>query len=117
MSILLGPISGALIAGGVYYGFSNLIQTRTEQHRKDLHALSVRLVDTPTLVQAPPPAAARIKPHPFTSHLKSQWNNEVAALVSGVQNFDKTALNWGRSLLYGPTTNKETTTQASSSSS
>jgi len=118
MSIFLGPISGALVAGGVYYGLSNLIHTRTEQHTKDLHLLSVRLVDTPNLVQAPPSAATRIKPHPFTTQLKSQWNNEIAALVSGIQNFDKSALNWGRSLLYGPTTTEErTTTQSSSSSS
>ena len=83
-----------------------------------LHVLSVRLVETPNLVQAPPSAATRIKPHPFTSQLKSQWNNEIAALVSGIQNFDKSALNWGRSLLYGSTTTTETTTtQASSSSS
>jgi altered-inheritance-of-mitochondria protein 5 len=75
--------------------------------------LSVRLVDTPTLVQAPLSAAARIKPHPFTSQLKSQWNNEMAALVFGIQNFDKKAWNWGRSLLYGP----KKTTQASTSSS
>jgi len=116
MSIFIGPISGALVAGGVYYGLSNLIQTRTEQHKKDLHALSVRLVDTPTVVQAPPSAATRIKPHPFTSELKSQWNNEIATLVSGIQNFDKTALNWGRSLLYGPTTVEENTQTSSSSS-
>ncbi|KAH9834751.1 uncharacterized protein C8Q71DRAFT_766217 [Rhodofomes roseus] len=36
MSFLVGPISGALAAGGVYYGFSTMIQTRTEQHRTDV---------------------------------------------------------------------------------
>ncbi|KAF8957528.1 hypothetical protein BDZ97DRAFT_104269 [Flammula alnicola] len=55
MSFLVGPVSGALVAGGVYYGFSNLIQTRTEQHIKDLHALSVRLVETPNWYKHRPP--------------------------------------------------------------
>ena len=106
---------------------------RTERHKKEsvnpfrsstvvidfyyyrsLHALSVRLVDTSTLVQAPPSAAARIKPHSFTSQFKSQWNDEIAALVSGIQNFDRAALNWGRSLLYGPTIDKETSQAPSS---
>ncbi|KAF8152986.1 hypothetical protein B0H34DRAFT_87192 [Crassisporium funariophilum] len=107
MSILLGPISGALVAGGVYYGFSNLMRTRTEQHRKDLHTLSVRLVETPALIQAPPSAAARIKPHPFTSQLKSQWNHEIAVLFAGFGNIDRSALAWGRSLVYGPSSTGE----------
>ncbi|CAA7266282.1 unnamed protein product [Cyclocybe aegerita] len=102
MSFLLGPISGALVAGGVYYGFSNLMQTRTEQHKKDLHALSVRLVETPTLVQAPPSAASRIKPHPLSTEIKSRWNHEVAVLFAGFQNLDESAVAWGKSLLYGP---------------
>ncbi|PPQ68097.1 hypothetical protein CVT25_014260 [Psilocybe cyanescens] len=102
MSVLLGPLSGALVAGGVYYGFSNLMQTRTQQHIKDLHALSVRLVETPNVVLAPPSAAARIKPHNFTTELKSQWNHEIACLFKGFQNLDRSAVAWGKSLLYGP---------------
>ncbi|KAF5325071.1 hypothetical protein D9619_009899 [Psilocybe cf. subviscida] len=86
----------------VYYGFSNLMQTRTEQHIRDLRALSVRLVDTPTLVLAPTSAAARIKPHPLASEVKAQWNDHVSALFTGVANLDKTAVRWGQSLLYGP---------------
>ncbi|KAF9484067.1 hypothetical protein BDN70DRAFT_872966 [Pholiota conissans] len=115
MSFLIGPISGALVAGGVYYGFSNLMQTRTNQHIKDLHALSVRLVETPTLVQAPPPAATRIKPHPFTSEIKSQWNDEIAAVFKRIQSLDRTAVEWGRSLLYGPPTTEGKTVQTSTS--
>ncbi|KIM41352.1 hypothetical protein M413DRAFT_147015 [Hebeloma cylindrosporum] len=116
MSFLLGPISGALVAGGVYYGFSNLIQTRTEQHIKDLHALSVRLVETPTLVHAPPSAATRIKPRTFTSEVKSQWNHEVAAIFRGVHDLDKRAVEWGRSLLYGPSKVEEKSKPSTSSS-
>ncbi|KAG5720879.1 hypothetical protein E4T56_gene15244 [Termitomyces sp. T112] len=101
MSILIGPISGALVAGGVYYGFSNLISTRTEQHRRDLHALSIRLVETPSLVQAPPPAAARITHHPFASLLKAKWNQEVQSLFTGVANWDRRVQEWGKKLLYG----------------
>ncbi|KAF9556816.1 hypothetical protein CPC08DRAFT_710903 [Agrocybe pediades] len=102
MSALIGPLSGALVAGGIYYGFSNLIQTRTEQHIRDLHALSTRLVDSPNVVLAPPSAAMRVKPHPFTNELKYRWNREIAALFLGFQNLDRSVVRWGRSLLYGP---------------
>ncbi|KJA23903.1 hypothetical protein HYPSUDRAFT_137230 [Hypholoma sublateritium FD-334 SS-4] len=117
MSFLVGPISGALVAGGVYYGFSNLMQTRTEQHIKDMHALSVRLVETPTLVQAPPSAATRIRPHPLATEIKSKWNDEVAGLFLGFQNLDKRAVEWGRSLLYGPPDDEVKATTSSPSSS
>ncbi|KAJ7748404.1 hypothetical protein B0H16DRAFT_1725595 [Mycena metata] len=50
MSFVLGPVSGALVAGGLYYGYSNMMQIR-------LHKLSVRLVETPALIMAPPSAA------------------------------------------------------------
>ncbi|KAF5384443.1 hypothetical protein D9615_003408 [Tricholomella constricta] len=122
MSILIGPVSGALVAGGashlhnflqhltatkrklgctqVYYGFSNLMHTRTEQHRADLHALSVRLVSTPT-TPAPPPAAARITHHPFSSMLKDRWNHELGALFAGFGSWDRRAVAWGRRVLYG----------------
>ncbi|KAH9474564.1 hypothetical protein JR316_0013026 [Psilocybe cubensis] len=100
MSVLLGPLSGALVAGGIYYGFSNLMQTRTQQHIKDLHTLSVRLVETPNVILAPPSAAARVKPHNFTTELKARWNNEVECLFRGIQNLDRSAVEWGRTLLY-----------------
>ncbi|GLB39736.1 putative component of the MICOS complex, a large protein complex of the mitochondrial inner membrane that plays crucial roles in the maintenance of crista junctions, inner membrane architecture, and formation of contact sites to the outer membrane [Lyophyllum shimeji] len=83
MSFLIGPVSGALVAGGIYYGFSNLIHTRTDQLSKDLQTLSARLIEHPTLVQAPPPAAARITHHPFSSLLKDKWNQEIAKLFLG----------------------------------
>ncbi|KAF8902534.1 hypothetical protein CPB84DRAFT_1645003, partial [Gymnopilus junonius] len=101
MSFLLGPLSGALVAGGVYYGFSNLIRTRTQQHITDLHNLSVRLVETPTLVPAPDPAATRVKPHAFSAELKSRWNEQIAALFTNVHSLDRTAVEWGKSLVYG----------------
>ncbi|RDB17285.1 hypothetical protein Hypma_001724 [Hypsizygus marmoreus] len=101
MSFLISPVSGALVAGGVYYGFSNLITTRTEQHRKDLHTLSVRLTETPTLVQGPPPAAARITHHPFVSILKAKWNQDVEYLFRGFNEWDRRAQDWGKKLLYG----------------
>ncbi|KAF9045464.1 hypothetical protein BJ165DRAFT_1528330 [Panaeolus papilionaceus] len=109
MSVLIGPLSGALVAGGVYYGFSNLMHTRTEQHRRDLHALSVRLVETPSLIQAPPPAAERIHKDPLVTEIKSRWNHEVAVLFRGFQNLDKSAVEWGKSLLYGPPADAKTT--------
>jgi len=82
-----------------------------------LHALSVRLVDTPTLVQAPPSAAARITPHPLASEVKAQWNHEIAVLFKGFQNLDRSAMEWGRSLLYGPSEGTKVSPPSSTSSS
>ncbi|KAJ7181503.1 hypothetical protein C8R43DRAFT_969386 [Mycena crocata] len=101
MSFLLGPVSGALVAGGLYYGYSNMIQTRTEMHKRDLHTLSVRLVETPALIMAPPSAATRITPRPFTTIVKSKWNEEVATLFTGLRDWDIRAQEWGKRLLYG----------------
>ncbi|KAF9011780.1 hypothetical protein BDQ17DRAFT_1233008 [Cyathus striatus] len=101
MSFFVGPVSGALLAGGVYYGFSNLINTRTEQHRKDLRALSVRLSETPTLTLAPPSAAARISDREFSTYVKSRWNEEVAYMVAGFRGWGGKAQDWGRKVLYG----------------
>ncbi|KAG7445027.1 uncharacterized protein BT62DRAFT_933442 [Guyanagaster necrorhizus] len=101
MSFLVGPVSGALVAGGVYYGFSNLIQSRTEQHRKDLHQLCVRLVETPSIVIAPPSAASRIAARPFSSFVHEKWNGEVDAAYHWVRTADKRVQEWGRKLLYG----------------
>ncbi|XP_006455170.1 hypothetical protein AGABI2DRAFT_194822 [Agaricus bisporus var. bisporus H97] len=100
----VGPVAGALVAGGVYYGFSNLIQTRTDQIRRDLHTLSSRLVDSPTAVIAPPSAAARISRHPWTSYAESQWNQEIAYLFAGVRDWDRKLSQWGRKVLYGEQT-------------
>ncbi|KAJ6619249.1 hypothetical protein B0H10DRAFT_1793943, partial [Mycena sp. CBHHK59/15] len=97
---LLGPLSGALVAGGFYYGYSNMIQTRTEAHRRDLHTLSVRLVATPALIVAPPSAATRITPRPLTTLVQSRWNQEVAALFAGLGAWDTRAQQWGKRLLY-----------------
>jgi len=104
MSILVGPISGALAAGGVYYGFSSLIRSRTERHLKDLHALSARLTESPALVQAPAPAATRITHHHFTALLQAKWNQEVESLFVGLQGWDRRVQDWGRKLLGGAET-------------
>ncbi|KAJ7084952.1 hypothetical protein C8R44DRAFT_821768 [Mycena epipterygia] len=101
MSFLLGPVSGALVAGGLYYGYSNMIQARTEQHRKDLHTLSVRLVETPALIMAPPSAATRITPRPFASLVESRWNQQIASLFSGLGEWDTRVQDWGKKVLYG----------------
>lgn len=77
-----------------------------------LHALSVRLVETPSLIQAPPPAAERIHKDPLVTEIKSRWNHEVAMLFRGFQNLDKSAVEWGKSLLYGPPADTKTTTSA-----
>ncbi|KIY72076.1 hypothetical protein CYLTODRAFT_389274 [Cylindrobasidium torrendii FP15055 ss-10] len=101
MSILVGPISGALVAGGVYYGFSSLINSRTEQHRIDLHKLSSRLVDAPTFVPAPPSAASRIHKEPFSEMLQARWNDQIGAAFDWVRASDRRLENWTHRLLYG----------------
>ncbi|KAJ7748423.1 hypothetical protein B0H16DRAFT_906983 [Mycena metata] len=101
MSFLLGPVSGALVAGGLYYGYSNMMQIRTQTHITDLHKLSVRLVETPALIMAPPSAATRVTPRPFSTLLQSRWNQEVASLFAGMREWDTRAQEWGKRLLYG----------------
>ncbi|KAJ7911839.1 hypothetical protein B0H13DRAFT_564034 [Mycena leptocephala] len=104
MSFLLGPVSGALVATGLYYGYSNMIQTRTQTHIRDLHTLSVRLVETPALIMAPPSAATRVTPRPFSTLVQSRWNQEVASLFAGLRDWDIRAQEWGKRLLYGSET-------------
>ncbi|OBZ76294.1 ATP synthase subunit gamma, mitochondrial [Grifola frondosa] len=81
MSFLVGPVSGVLVAGGVYYGFSTMIQTKTEQHRSDLHKLSRRLVDASANIPAPKPASERIAHRPFLSMLQSRWNTQLESCL------------------------------------
>ncbi|KAI3607343.1 hypothetical protein WG66_004846 [Moniliophthora roreri] len=94
MSFLVGPVSGALVAGGVYYGFSNLIQSR-------LHVQSVRLVETPTFVHAPPPAAARVAEKPFWALIQARWNQEVEGIFRWCRDADRRVVDWGRRVAYG----------------
>ncbi|KAJ7626951.1 hypothetical protein FB45DRAFT_920373 [Roridomyces roridus] len=101
MSFLAGPVSGALVAGGLYYGYSNMMQLKTEQHRKDLHALSVRLVEHPALIIAPPSAATRITPPSFNSVLQARWNQEITTLFGGLREWNVRAQEWARTELYG----------------
>ncbi|KAF8646645.1 hypothetical protein AX16_007144 [Volvariella volvacea WC 439] len=101
MSFLVGPISGALAAGGVYYGFSALIQTKIEQHQRDLHNLSLQLIKSPNFLHAPPPAATRIPEHTFTSVIQARWNTQVANLFAGFREWDQRVEDWGKKLLYG----------------
>jgi altered-inheritance-of-mitochondria protein 5 len=68
-----------------------------------LKVLSVRLTETPSLVQAPPSAATRITHHPFTSQLHARWNQEVDYLFTGFREWDRRAQDWGKKLLYGTT--------------
>ncbi|KAJ7048287.1 hypothetical protein C8F01DRAFT_1192566 [Mycena amicta] len=109
MSFLLGPVSGALVAGGLYYGYSTVMQARTEQHRRDLHAISVRLVTTPALIAAPPPAASRIAPDTFSAVLKERWNAEIGGLVSGMRGLEERAVRRASSMLDGPTKSQQET--------
>ncbi|KAF9453363.1 hypothetical protein P691DRAFT_658818, partial [Macrolepiota fuliginosa MF-IS2] len=69
-----------------------------------LHTLSTRLADSPTIINAPPSAAARITSHPWSSYFESRWNQEVAYLVAGVRSWDTKATEWGRKILYGERT-------------
>ncbi|KAF9238047.1 hypothetical protein BU15DRAFT_88487 [Melanogaster broomeanus] len=101
MSFLAGSLAGALVTGGVYYGFSNLMQTRTAQHRSDLHVLSERLVSASTIIPSPAPASTRITYRPFTAMVQSQWNEQIASAFATVGTWERRASDWGRKLLYG----------------
>ncbi|KAI0366551.1 hypothetical protein BV20DRAFT_971713 [Pilatotrama ljubarskyi] len=101
MSFLVGTASGALVAGGVYYGLSSMISGRTQQHRADLHHLSERLVNAASDIPAPVPAAARIPQRPFVSMLQSSWNNQVEALFRRTRDIDQHVVEWARRTLYG----------------
>jgi len=86
MSFLIGPITGGVVAGAVYYSFSQSFETRTRTLQKRLHDLSVELED-PT-VPAPPPASQRIIYSPFRELLKERWNEELAHAVRAVGTFE-----------------------------
>ncbi|KAK7463476.1 hypothetical protein VKT23_006825 [Stygiomarasmius scandens] len=98
--------AGLLVGGGVYYGFSNLIQTRTRQLSNELHIQSVRLVETPNVIQAPPPAASRIPEKPFLSLLEAKWNEQIEGLYNWARESDRHVVEWGRKVLYGTPENK-----------
>ncbi|KAI0752563.1 hypothetical protein C8Q80DRAFT_1146936 [Daedaleopsis nitida] len=101
MSFLVGTASGALVAGGVYYGFSSMMSTRTQRHRADMHHLSQRLVNAASDIPAPIPASQRIPERPFTAMLQSQWNTQIEALFRSTRALDQQVVEWGRKTLYG----------------
>ncbi|KAF8892886.1 BRO1-like domain-containing protein [Infundibulicybe gibba] len=80
----------------IYYGFSNLMHTRTEQHR-----IAVRLAGPPTLAAAPLSASSRITERPFSALFHEKWNQEVEYLFAGLRDWDRRAQAWGTKLLYG----------------
>ncbi|GJE93080.1 hypothetical protein PsYK624_092390 [Phanerochaete sordida] len=110
MSVLLGPISGAVIAGGVYYGFSTMIRTRTEQHIHDLHVLSTRLAEPGAPTHAPPSAFDRIEHRPFRVLLQSGWNHQVESMFRDARDFSTWAADWGRQKVYGEQSTPRKTT-------
>ncbi|KAF8480073.1 hypothetical protein DFH94DRAFT_459432 [Russula ochroleuca] len=101
MSFVIGPLSGALVAGGIYYGFSNLVESRTNRHREDLHTLSKRLITPPAEYDPPPPAAARIVMKPFMEVIKQSWNDKVGGIYALTRKEGERASSWGRRVLYG----------------
>lgn len=69
--------------------------------RRSLHLLSVRLVDAPTVVPAPPSAASRIAHKPFASLMHEKWNEQVDSAYNWVRTSDRRLEDWGHRLLYG----------------
>ncbi|KAI6002153.1 hypothetical protein EDD15DRAFT_2158442 [Pisolithus albus] len=104
MSFLAGSVAGAVVSGGVYYGFSTLMQSRyvvvTYFHASSLHSLSERLSSASTIVP-PPPASTRVVHRPFVTLVQSRWNQEVASIFATVAKWEQHASEWGRKLLYG----------------
>lgn len=66
---------------------------------QSLHRLSIRLSETPTYIQAPPPASERIQQNQFSDILKSRWNQEVEYMAAGFRGWGQEAAQWGISLL------------------
>lgn len=60
------------------------------------------MVETPTLLQAPPSAATKVKPHRFSAEIKARWNRDVEGFYRGFQNLDRTLIVWGKSFLDQP---------------
>ncbi|KIK61205.1 hypothetical protein GYMLUDRAFT_199996 [Collybiopsis luxurians FD-317 M1] len=95
MSFLLGPVSGALVAGGIYYGFSNLMQSRQALSfnlRCSLHTQSYLLLNSPTpawISTYPPPAASRIEHKPFISVMQASWNEHLEKAFVWARDADK----------------------------
>ncbi|KAF9781248.1 hypothetical protein BJ322DRAFT_1079981 [Thelephora terrestris] len=100
MSFLVGTISGALVAGGVYYGFSNTIETRTKQLRRGIHAVSHRF-ELDSAQAMVPTASDRITHRPFSTLLQGRWNQQVDSLFKTVAGWDRHAAAWVRRALYG----------------
>ncbi|TDL18116.1 hypothetical protein BD410DRAFT_775330 [Rickenella mellea] len=102
MSFALGTLSGALVAGGVYYAFSSMMETSTQGHKTELHSLAQRMIAPPaSTIQAPLPAVARIPDHSFRSLMKSRWNGEIEGLVNRVRHWEGRVGDWGKDVLYG----------------
>ncbi|KAG6337020.1 hypothetical protein ID866_2080 [Astraeus odoratus] len=101
MSFVAGTLAGALVSGGIYYGFSNLMQSRYVQLLSIVRVLSERLVTASTIVPSPPPASSRIAHRPFVALIQSRWNEELASAFSAVARWERHASEWGRKLLYG----------------
>ncbi|KAG8923795.1 hypothetical protein FRC02_010913 [Tulasnella sp. 418] len=86
MSFFIGPITGGLVAGAVYYSFSYSIETRTKDLQARFQNLNHQL--NQPAVHGDPPAVNRVVYSPFREMLKRRWNEEVAAGFSAVQNFE-----------------------------
>ncbi|KAI0074270.1 hypothetical protein K474DRAFT_78892 [Panus rudis PR-1116 ss-1] len=103
MSFLIGPISGALAAGGVYYGLSSMMSNSIQIHRNDMQSLSNRLQSPESQVStsAPPRAADRIQQTHYPDYLKYRWNNQLEIMLERVREVDDKISAWGRRVLYG----------------
>jgi len=98
MSFLAGSLSGALVAGGIYYAiFSRDLQSRTMRHQRDIHCLVNNLQEPQ--VPAPSPAVARINYDPRKALLKQRWNEEIEGLFNTVRGWDNRIIEWGRRLV------------------
>ncbi|KAG8992946.1 hypothetical protein FRB94_011167 [Tulasnella sp. JGI-2019a] len=79
MSFLLGSVTGGVVAGAVYYSFSQSFESKTRRLQNELRDLTVELA-APT-IPTPVPAARKIAYSPFRETLKEQWNQELSNIV------------------------------------
>lgn len=81
-------------------GCLQLFQAPNCQFLRSLHALSHRFeVDSARLTT--PTASDRITQRPFSTLVKSRWNQQVDVLFESAAEWDKRAAAWTRQVLYG----------------
>jgi len=96
--MFVGVVSGAVVAGGLYYAFSNSIQSQTLKSRAQLQSLSQQL-QSPL---PPTPQTVSNRQHvnqTFKGLLKQRWNEGLTTMFIRIHEWDRKVEDWGKSLI------------------